>query len=209
MDDELPIVGVGVDYTKVGPIHPKKTLTLVNHFVTHTTHFLNKFAVVCEEKLEVLHGKLHQMEVVLSILEAKLSSIPGLENVSAPAIDQSTAKINEFTTTTKTESLPPSEPLSLQPNPVVAEETKGSKETEIKEAKVEEPKLITVARDPQYAKYFKLVNMGVPIPALSQKMISEGLDPELLKNPDAPIPNKSKTQNDDSDFSSDSDSINE
>ncbi|XP_074648134.1 WASH complex subunit 3-like [Tubulanus polymorphus] len=86
----LPIVGPGIDYTKVGAVHQKRTLAFLNHFISHTTRFLNRFSCVCEEKLEVLSNRIQRLEVTMSILETKLSSIPGLENVKANPSTSST-----------------------------------------------------------------------------------------------------------------------
>ena len=45
-----------------------------------------------------------------------------------------------------------------------------------------------VSGDPQYAKFFKMLKMRVPRPAVENKMRAAGLDPSLLDNPDAPAP---------------------
>ena len=34
---------------KVGPLNHKRTLAFLNHFITHTVRFLNRFSCVCEE----------------------------------------------------------------------------------------------------------------------------------------------------------------
>mmetsp|Transcript_8702 Transcript_8702/g.15547 ORF Transcript_8702/g.15547 Transcript_8702/m.15547 type:complete len:914 (+) Transcript_8702:160-2901(+) len=48
---------------------------------------------------------------------------------------------------------------------------------------------MTVAEDPAFAKYFKMLKMGLPPPAVAQKMAMEGLDSQILNNPGAPSPN--------------------
>lgn len=60
---------------QVEALNQKKTVAFINHFVTHTARFLNKFSNVCEEKLEHLDGRLKQLEISLNILEAKVSHI--------------------------------------------------------------------------------------------------------------------------------------
>ncbi|XP_077864541.1 WASH complex subunit 3-like [Saccoglossus kowalevskii] len=76
-EDGLPIVGPGVDLTKVEAIHQKRMLAFLNHFITHTVRFLNKFSCVCEEKLGNLYIRIQRLETTLNILEAKIASIPG------------------------------------------------------------------------------------------------------------------------------------
>ncbi|MEQ2312236.1 WASH complex subunit 3 [Ameca splendens] len=59
--------------------------------------------------------------------------------------------------------------------------------------------IMTVAKDPRYARYLKMVQVGVPVMAIRNKMIMEGLDPNLLDTPDAPVPDgaASSTENED------------
>ena len=54
-------------------IYQKRTLAFLNHFVTHTVRFLNKFSGVCEEKLESLSYRIQRLEIMMNILEAKVS----------------------------------------------------------------------------------------------------------------------------------------
>ncbi|CAH0480110.1 unnamed protein product [Peronospora belbahrii] len=45
-----------------------------------------------------------------------------------------------------------------------------------------------VKNDEQYAKFFKLLKMGMPSEQVKLKMIASGLNPDLLDTPDAPMP---------------------
>ena len=47
---------------------------------------------------------------------------------------------------------------------------------------------VPVSKDVRYAKYFKMVAMGIPPAALHAKMQLAGLDPIYLDNPDQPAP---------------------
>lgn len=75
LDDEFPI-----DLAQLRPIPMRKSLLLINNFVTNTTRFLNHFSHVCEEKLLHVSTKLMKLEIKLALLEAKLNSIPDLED---------------------------------------------------------------------------------------------------------------------------------
>ena len=46
--------------------------------------------------------------------------------------------------------------------------------------------LKTVSEDQRFSKYFRMVKMGVPLQAVKNKMKAEGLDGDVLDNPDAP-----------------------
>uniref|UniRef100_A0A8C5AID9 WASH complex subunit 3 n=1 Tax=Gadus morhua TaxID=8049 RepID=A0A8C5AID9_GADMO len=48
-EDGLPIVGSGVDLTKVPAIQQRRVVAHLNQFVVHTVRFLNRFSTVCEE----------------------------------------------------------------------------------------------------------------------------------------------------------------
>ncbi|EPB65310.1 hypothetical protein ANCCEY_15627, partial [Ancylostoma ceylanicum] len=78
-------------------------------------------------------------------------------------------------------------------------------------AAVEQQNVLLVKDDPAFAKYFKMLKLGIVEPAVKQKMQQEGFDPALLDTPNAPSPNSAKasdpmnsalSQADDSDSSS-------
>ncbi|XP_014307014.1 WASH complex subunit 3 isoform X4 [Eptesicus fuscus] len=147
-EDGLPLMGSGIDLTKVPAIQQKRTVAFLNQFVVHTVQFLNRFSTVCEEKLADLSLRIQQIETTLNILDAKLSSIPGLDDVTVEVSPVSVTGVTNETT---------SEP-----------------------------------------------SQGVPVMAIRNKMISEGLDPDLLERPDAPVPDGEGEKN--AEESSDSES---
>ena len=61
-------------FCQVEAINQKRTIAFINHFIAHTSHFLNRFSGVCEEKLINLHERIRQLEVSLSLLDAKVVS---------------------------------------------------------------------------------------------------------------------------------------
>ncbi|XP_068203958.1 WASH complex subunit 3 [Palaemon carinicauda] len=184
-----------VDLSKVEAINQKRTLAFINHWVLHTVGFLNQFSAVCEERLISLNTKLRRADQSLAILEAKLNSVPDLEGINAPAI-------KSVQPSNTTESAPTTEPNSLQnqeqPN-ILSPET-GGIQTETSEPNKEPNKgendiplspdavVSPVSKDPRFAPYFKMLAVGVPLPAVQMKMRSEGLDPSILDDPNAPAP---------------------
>lgn len=199
--DGLPIVGTGIDYTKVGAIHQKRTLAFLNHFITHTARFLNRFSCVCEQKLSNLSVRIQRLETTMNILEAKISSVPGLEGVTAATSSSSQPTPAAQTQSTDTTTQGPTAPQAPAQQ-AAAQEAPPPPEPE------PEQNVMKVKDDPRYAKYFKMLNMGVPAPALSLKMKQEGLDPDLLETPDAPAPaggQSSKKADSDDSFSDDDD----
>uniref|UniRef100_G3Q8N0 WASH complex subunit 3 n=1 Tax=Gasterosteus aculeatus TaxID=69293 RepID=G3Q8N0_GASAC len=174
-EDGLPIVGSGVDLTKVPAIQQRRVVAYLNQFVVHTVRFLNRFSTVCEEKLANISLRIQQIETTLCILEAKLSSIPGLEDVTIEGIGQHPpARPNGPTATVQS--------FLSQPTQTAAEAAATPK------AEASAENVRTVAKDPRYARYLKMVHVGVPVMAIKNKMLLEGLDPNLLDTPDAPVP---------------------
>lgn len=205
-EDGLPIVGSGVDLTKVPAIQQRRVVAYLNQFVAHTVRFLNRFSTVCEEKLSNISLRIQQIETTLCILEAKLSSIPGLEDVTIdglsqrqPALANGTAAANQSQANgPPAESLPPPEPTQTAPEPDATPKSEAAAEN-----------VMTVAKDPRYARYLKMVQVGVPVMAIRNKMVLEGLDPNLLDTPDAPVPDGGTRSAEDQDVaatSSDSES---
>ncbi|KAM8779675.1 WASH complex subunit 3 isoform 2-T2 [Rhynchonycteris naso] len=187
-EDGLPLMGSGIDLTKVPAIQQKRTVAFLNQFVVHTVQFLNRFSTVCEEKLANLSLRIQQIETTLNILDAKLSSIPGLDDV--------TFEVSPVSVTGITNE-PHSETTSEQSQ-------NNLRDSGPQESEVTAENILTVAKDPRYARYLKMVQVGVPVMAIRNKMISEGLDPDLLERPDAPVPDGEGEKN--TEESSDSES---
>ncbi|XP_019400288.1 PREDICTED: WASH complex subunit CCDC53 isoform X1 [Crocodylus porosus] len=180
-EDGLPLVGSGIDLTKVPAIQQKRTVAFLNQFVVHTVQFLNRFSTVCEEKLSALSLRIQQIETTLNILDAKLSSIPGLEDVK---FEVSSGNVNSVTNGPVLQATTEQQSTSVSPQ----SEQNSIHETGLQKTEAAEENVITVAKDPRYARYLKMVQVGVPVMAIRNKMISEGLDPDLLETPNAAVP---------------------
>ncbi|GAB1295468.1 Coiled-coil domain-containing protein 53 [Apodemus speciosus] len=164
-EDGLPLMGSGIDLTKVPAIQQKRTVAFLNQFVVHTVQFLNRFSAVCEEKLADLSLRIQHIETTLNILDAKDVTV----EVSPLSVTAVTNRSHSETT-------------SEQPQ-------NSTQDSGVQESDTPSENVLTVAKDPRYARYLKMVQVGVPVMAIRDKMISEGLDPELLEKPDAPVPN--------------------
>ena len=134
-----------------------------------------------------MNRRIHRTEATLSVLEAKLSSIPGLDAVTLPALPSQ----NSLTLTEPNlESDPISEtPRSdLQQTPEVNNLDSSISMTEVDRISPDE---VVRAKDhPAYAKFFRMIHLGVPLLAVANKCRAENpsLDVELLKTPDELIP---------------------
>ncbi|CAL8318838.1 unnamed protein product [Lota lota] len=190
-EDGLPIVGSGVDLTKVPAIQQRRVVAYLNQFIVHTVRFLNRFSTVCEEKLSNISLRIQQIETTLSILEAKLSSIPGLDDVTIDSISQRPAAAAETNGLTANPNLQPGGPAAVTSLPPAQDS--GSIVAPEPKVDLVVDNVVTVARDPRYARYLKMVQVGVPVMAIKTKMVLEGLEPSLLDTPDAPVPDAGRS----------------
>ncbi|XP_020287945.1 WASH complex subunit CCDC53 isoform X2 [Pseudomyrmex gracilis] len=162
-DYKIPIIEPTIDYAKVPPINQKRTVSFINHFITHTVTFLNKFALSCEERLFEFENKLQKLEASLEILESRLSSIPGLDQEK----DKETNNADE-NSATKLEDAEVSK-------------VEQSDNDEVEPPKEEEKNVQSADKDPRYEKYFRMLHFGVPKQAVKLKMEQEGLDASILE----------------------------
>ncbi|CAD6234438.1 GSCOCG00001925001-RA-CDS [Cotesia congregata] len=195
-DNNIPIVEPTIDYTKVPPIHQKRTISFINHFIVTTVSFLNKFALTCEEKLYDFENKLQKLEAAVVILESRLASVPGLD-IKSPNKDCD-KKENETADKIPVEAAPTT-PEAKYPDkdPVGQDEADTKQDVESTKVEVQNQEvsdnLEPISMHPIYRKYFKMVNFGVPKPAVKIKMKQEGLDPDLLDDPQHLIPKTNDT----------------
>ncbi|KAJ1062484.1 hypothetical protein K5549_016989, partial [Capra hircus] len=172
-EDGLPLMGSGIDLTKVPAIQQKRTVAFLNQFVVHTVQFLNRFSTVCEEKLADLSLRIQQIETTLNILDAKLSSIPGLDDVT---FEVSPVNVTRITNGTHSEATSEqSQQNSLQDS--------GPQESEVTPENI-----LTVAKDPRYARYLKMVQVTSSVVfRVRNFLVSQNLITQLLY-PIAPCP---------------------
>ncbi|XP_075151127.1 coiled-coil domain containing 53 [Haematobia irritans] len=154
-----------VDKEQLPPLHQKRILAFVNHFLINSCNFLNEFSLQCETKFIEIERKLQKVEAALTILEAKLASIPDVENKdSEKTVQEDKSSVSNNNETPKTETI---------------------SETPEKEPTI---KGIAAAEHEVYKKFFKMLQVGVPLQAVRLKMQAEGLDSNILSNPQAIIP---------------------
>ncbi|KAH8412920.1 hypothetical protein KR009_006808 [Drosophila setifemur] len=157
----MPPTTVGI--LQIPPLNQKRILAFVNHFLVNTCNFLNEFALGCETKFVEMERQLQKTEAALIILEAKLASIPTehhIEDVNKNIEPILKSKANE-----KQAAQPEERPAQLIEEEVPPEPPAG----------------VRACKDLRYIKFFKMLHVGVPAPAIKQKMKSEGLEPQILE----------------------------
>jgi len=174
-----------IDYKKVSAIPSPQTVALINNFVINTTQFINKFAHLCEQKLSNVSRKVERLEITMSILEAKLASIPWLDHSAVAEITTVPS------TTTSSSDIPVPPPLGGSGPILNISNSDNNTNGEVAAPPPTEPvpsSVITVKDDPRYAPWFKKLKYGAPEMQIKMQMASQGLDPNLLDTPDAPMP---------------------
>lgn len=182
MKDEVDTITVavsGIDLNRVEPLDTRRLVTFINHYLATTVSFLNHFSVQCESRLDRMQEQLHRIECRLKLLEGKLASVPGGVVVTPSASTNPTGE-SPVVAPNKTE-----EELNVRKEPAPGPEVKQDQEEEREEgansvASTGAPP--GPREDPQYAKYFKMVAVGVPVQAVKHKITQDGLDPSVLDN---------------------------
>ena len=185
------------------PLPQVQTVMLVNNFIANTMEFANLFASSCEEKLTTVSRRLSDVELALALFEAKLNSVPDNAAIKAPEekrIDAEEKRIEaEEKRIEASDAAPPREEEIMsvaRPPPPPREE----EEEEVSEAEEVNKTTIPVREHPSYAPFFRLQRLGVPEPQIQLKMQAEGVDPELLQDPEKLIERPPPSDSDDDDF---------
>ncbi|XP_018572628.1 WASH complex subunit 3 isoform X2 [Anoplophora glabripennis] len=143
--------------------------------LTQTVSYLNSFAQSCESRFMEFEYKIQKIEASLLILESQLSSISGLDNLEHKTTDNRT---NDTPANDSKLDLPDiktsdnSSSASEKPETVSNSEDVGVKACD----------------DPRFKKFFKMLQFGVPEPAVKLKMQNDGVDPSILDKPNDIIP---------------------
>ena len=170
-----------------------KTLMLVNNFVFTTMEFLNNMSETCEKKIASVATRINQLEILASVLEAKLDSMPdsigdapklqrsSSDGTATQAPTEDTAQAGAPAAPPAPGPPPPGEGGPAPPAPDAPAPPEGEP------AEPEEPAELpgVACKDhPDYAPFFKLQRLRVPKPVLEQKMAAAGLDPAMLNDPE-------------------------
>jgi len=189
--EDLPI-----ELKTIEPIQLQKTLVLINNFTVNTVKFLNHFSVVCEEKLSETAMKINALESSLSILEVKLNSIDGLQEVEAQIPSEvAPESLPTF------DDVPPPGPPAATP-----EQTSGAEQAPAPSAgppiqetgvppppaePVQEPEVstITLKEHHKTKNYFKMLRVGANKEQVKMQMAAQGVDPNLIElDENDPVP---------------------
>lgn len=182
----------------------KKTLVFVNDFIINTTRFLNHFSTIAEEKLLKASQDITRLETSLVLLESRLLEPEllqtlGITETFAPplptalAIDTPAGAVAATVGSAATAApasgaaAPVASAAAAAPQAAASTSAAPAAAAAAAPAPAPAPALPTIKEHPSYTKYFKLLSMNLPPEHLKPKMQLEGLNPDLLDTPGAPI----------------------
>ena len=179
-----------------------KLSALMNNFICNTITHLNKLSVKGDEKLAEFDKKLNDLEIMTTLLEAKLNSLPekitstypqlqqcNLDDVN-PIINSNPINVESLNESVSGPVRPPpsppnvNEPTQNNQNEEDKKENENGEQPKEGEGEVGDPaeNLENFLKShEQYRTLYKMLKMGVPIMGVQQKAKVNGLDMDLLE----------------------------
>lgn len=174
-----------VDLSKIPPLEPNRLVGFINHFASSLVQVsdeplrvpcliawqqLSNLNNAADLRLFRLHSRILTCKTNLLILERKLASVDGLSVAPAPV---------PATTPAPSQTVPDARKISQ------VNEDVGKDRPEESHAEVEQDDTDNAQShekdDPELCRFYKMLKVGVPLPAVRMKMVSEGVDPDRLK----------------------------
>lgn len=167
-----------------GGIDMKHALFATNAAMTNITDFLNTFFTTTDCAITHLSERIGAVEKSLIFLEAKLSRIPAVSGAPAPASAPAAAP-------PAASPAPAGAPASggeasappAASAPAAATDSGAAPAAAAAAAAAEEEPAgngVPLEQHPVYGRFFRMLKMGIPQPAVEIKMQSEGYDPAIL-----------------------------
>ena len=193
----------------ITPIPLTKLSVVMNNFITNTLTHLNKLSVKGDEKLAEFDQKLNDLDVMTTLLEAKLNSLP--EKITSEYPDIHVVKFDDL----NPKIIQQPEPQMQNAQSSSQEHDQDHQEEEEEEAQGEEKPEEKEGEEPEekegedlspeealenflqkhenFRNIYKMLKMGVPPQAVEQKVKVNALDldvyNELLEKAKKVLPN--------------------
>ena len=182
------------DLKKQAPqnIIPQTKLTaILNNFIINTTNHLNKLSTNVDEKLSEFDKKMHDLEIMTTLFEAKLESLPDeIKSTFPPLQPCNLDDVNPTFSATEINNN-----LNQQQNEGENQGQNGENQEQEKigengEEKKEEEENLDLSPEEELNKFleehselqslYKMLKFGVPIIGVTQKANSLGCDMDLV-----------------------------
>ena len=185
------------DLKKQAPqnIIPQTKLTaILNNFIINTTNHLNKLSTNVDEKLSEFDKKMHDLEIMTTLFEAKLESLPDEIKSTFPPLQPcnlddvnptfSATEINNNLNQQQNEGENQGQNGENQEQEKIGENGEEKKEEEKEEENLdlspEEELNKFLEEHSELQSLYKMLKFGVPIIGVTQKANSLGCDMDLV-----------------------------
>ena len=181
------------DLKKQAPqnIIPQTKLTaILNNFIINTTNHLNKLSTNVDEKLSEFDKKMHDLEIMTSLFEAKLESLPDEIKSTFPPLQPcnlddvnptfSATEINNNLNQQQNEGENQGQNEENQEQEKIGENGEEKKEEENLDLSPEEELNKFLEEHSELQSLYKMLKFGVPIIGVTQKANSLGCDMDLV-----------------------------
>ena len=191
----------------ISTIPTSKLTVILNNFIVNTVNHLNKLSTNVDEQLSEFDKKMNDLEIMTSLFEAKLESLPDeIKSTYPPLQECNLDDVNPvFSVNNAMENPPPSGDQKAneneqekkeegqnegesKENPTEEEkkeeeggnEAGGNAEEENKELSPEEDLQKFLDNNDTFKELFKMLKVGVPIIGVKQKATLNGFDMDLF-----------------------------
>ena len=187
------------DLKKIAPqnVIPTTKLTVIlNNFIINTTNHLNKLSTNVDEKLSEFDKKMHDLEIMTSLLEAKLESLPDEIKSTFPPLQP--CNLDDVNPTFSASEVNPNinqqqnvenqgqneenqgQNMENQEQEKIGENAEDKKEEENQELSPEDDLNKFLEEHSELQSLYKMLKFGVPIIGVTQKANSLGCDMDLV-----------------------------
>ena len=170
-------------------IPTSKLTVILNNFLVNTVNHLNKLSLNVDEKLSEFDKKMNDLEIMTSLFEAKLESLPDEIKSTYPLLQQCNLDdVNQVFSVDLYNNVQSSKPKSgiqdqgsktQEPSP----DPSGDKKTEEviqKELSPEEELAAFLEQHGDFQSLFKMLKIGITIIQVEQKATLNGYDMDLF-----------------------------
>lgn len=164
----------GLDYKQVQCLQQKRLLAFVNHFVIRTADFLSTFALQCEQKLDNINQKISRLENEMALLEFKLDSVPKLRSDTPNTEPLERNNTNEDHTKSSASANSCVGNCDMTPD--------GKSISEGSEENLAASRQDLHQQNPGLIPFSKMVTVGVPIEAITQKLKIHGFEDIVIES---------------------------
>ena len=192
----------------ISTIPTSKLTVILNNFIVNTVNHLNKLSTNVDEQLSEFDKKMNDLEIMTSLFEAKLDSLPEEIKSTYPPLQQCNLDdVNPiFSINIANDNPPPSDQKPNEPEKKEEEQKEGeTQENPAEEGKQEEGKQEEEKKEEggneeeqkeelspeedlnkfleshsNYKTLFKMLKVGVPIVGVKQKAQWNGFDMDLF-----------------------------